>query len=46
MPIIILNITNPDGELLGRVELTADDLAHPTMIGRLVLAELPIAVRP
>lgn len=44
--IVVLHVTSPDGTVYGRVDLTADDLAHPRSIGSLVLDELPAEVTP
>lgn len=47
-PQYVVNITNPDGTLIGRVILTGQDLRNadksPASLGRLVLAELPAEI--
>lgn len=36
-----LNITTPEGVLIGQIDLDADDLAHPHDLGRRILEMFP-----
>lgn len=44
--VVVVTVTYPSGVLIGRVELSADDLTNPTWIGQQVMDELPSKLRP
>jgi hypothetical protein len=44
--VIVINVTDPDGILLGRFPLASDELRSPEWIGRRVIEELPAHLRP
>lgn len=45
-PVIFVNVTDPDGVLLGRFPVASDDLRYPDWIGRQVIEELPASLCP
>lgn len=45
-PVISVNVTDPDGVLLGRFPVANDELRFPEWIGQQVINKLPATLRP